>query len=151
MTSSKQPPEVTSLLLQRQLHKLRAGAGTDRNVAQQNRKLSCQQVPFSGLQAGTSPIHSDGMGLPYERNANYQLATVLQRSGTRARRRDTFHREIKYSLFCILDLTSLTITKYSPLNVQTRQKFPSFTVIRKPPDRKNTYSMFVPAWTSSFA
>lgn len=37
-TRSKQPPKVTPLLLQRELRKLRAGVGTDRNAAQQNEK-----------------------------------------------------------------------------------------------------------------
>lgn len=118
------------------------------------RKLSCQQVPFSWLQAGASPIHPDVMGLPFKSNASYQMATLLQKSGTTNVKRDTFHREVKYSLFCILDLRSYTITKYSPLTVERHQKYPSFTVIRKPPGRgkkKNTYSMFTPAWPSSFA
>lgn len=99
------------------------------------RKLSCQQVPFSWLQAGASPIHPDVMGLPFKSNASYQMATLLQRSGTTNVKRDTFHREVKYSLFCILDLRSYTITKYSPLTVERHQKYPSFTVIRKPPGR----------------
>lgn len=37
-TGSKQPPEVTPLWLQRQLHKLHAGVGTDGNAARQKEK-----------------------------------------------------------------------------------------------------------------
>lgn len=99
-TRSKQPPEVTPLLLQRHLQKLRAGAGTTGMRHDRRRKLTCQQVPFSRLQAGSSPPRSEVTGLPFESNANYQPATLLPRSDTTNVRKATFHREVKYSLFC---------------------------------------------------
>lgn len=44
-TTSNQAPEVTPLLLQGQLHELRAGAG--RQKSPRKRTLSCQQVPLA--------------------------------------------------------------------------------------------------------
>lgn len=145
-TRSKQPPEVTPVLPQRQLHKLCAGVGADRNAARQNGKLR----PAGWVQLLTGRYFCTLAPRPLPEQQHCQPATLRGEVPPQAQE-GTFHRGMKYSLCCTWDVGSDTQHSTACWVFRHVRSALSWACWEAPRQKRNTYSMFIPAWPSSFA